>query len=273
MKNVKPFLKWAGGKRWFAARYISIFPSSYNQYIEPFLGSGAVFFSLRPKNAILSDTNKDLINTFSAIQTDWEKVFSTLRKHHKNHCKEYYYRIRSSNPKTKSSRAARFIYLNRTCWNGLYRVNLKGEFNVPIGTKNDVIMETDDFAEVSRLLKNVQLKRDGFEHIIDQSDRGDLLFIDPPYTVTHNDNGFIKYNEKLFNWDDQITLSKCLKRAKKRGANIITTNANNESIIKLYKGTFNLLPVSRKSIIAANSSKRGNFQELIISSNCLEREI
>lgn len=251
---------------------MSIFPSSYNRYIEPFLGSGAVFFSLRPKQAILSDTNKDLIDTYRSIQTDWKKVLKTLRKHHKNHCKEYYYMVRGSKPKAESSKAARFIYLNRTCWNGLYRVNLNGDFNVPIGTKSNVILETDNFAKVAQLLKNIQLEDANFEQIIDQSSKGDLLFVDPPYTVTHNNNGFIKYNENLFNWEDQVTLSKCLKRAKKRGANIITTNANNESIKKLYKSSFKLLPISRKSLIAANSSNRGDFEELIISNISFDKK-
>lgn len=261
---IKPFLKWAGGKRWLVAQHLSIFPSSYNRYIEPFLGSGAVFFSLRPKKAILSDTNKDLINTYSAIKADWRKVLSTLKKHHKNHCKEYYYQIRSSKPKPESSQAARLIYLNRTCWNGLYRVNLKGEFNVPIGTKTDVIMETDDFAKVSELLKNAILVNSDFEYVVNQANAGDLLFIDPPYTVRHYQNGFIKYNEKLFSWNDQERLSECLKRAKKRGASIVLTNASHRSIRKLYEDSFILETVKRSSIIAADPSNRKQSKELII---------
>ena len=263
--TVRPFLKWAGGKRWFVARHLSIFPSSYNRYIEPFLGSGAVFFSLRPKNSILSDTNKDLIDTYRAIQTDWRNVFSTLRKHHQNHCKKYYYKIRSSNPKTIFSRAARFIYLNRTCWNGLYRVNLKGEFNVPIGTKTDVIMETDNFEEISQLLQNVKLENKSSKDIIEQAEKGDLLFVDPPYTVKHDNNGFIKYNEILFSWEDQECLSKCLRAAKERGATIIHTNANNRLIRELYKDYFKVIPVTRKSVIAADPANRGKCNELIIT--------
>ncbi len=261
---VKPFLKWAGGKRWLVAQHLSIFPSSYNRYIEPFLGSGAVFFNLCPKSSILSDINNDLIDTYRAIQIDWKKVFSTLKKHHKNHCKEYYYKVRSIKPKTIYDRAARFIYLNRTCWNGLYRVNLKGEFNVPIGTKTDVIMKTDDFAKVSELLKNVKLKNLDFEHVVNEAKAGDLLFIDPPYTVRHYHNGFIKYNEKLFSWNDQERLSECLKRAKKRGASIVLTNASHSSIKKLYEDSFILETVKRSSIIAANPSNRKQSKELVI---------
>ena len=181
-----------------------------------YFGSGAVFFALRPKSSILSDVNKELIETYLAIKNDWDRVFNVLKIHHKNHNAKYYYKIRNSKPKTLFSRAARFIYLNRTCWNGLYRVNLKGEFNVPIGTKTAVLLETDDFV-VSQLLQNAQLIHNDFEVIVDQAEDGDLLFVDPPYTVKHSDNGFIKYNEELFHWDDQVRLSKCLNRAKDEG--------------------------------------------------------
>ncbi len=134
-KSAIPFLKWAGGKRWLTKTNLNLFPISYNRYIEPFLGSGAVFFNLHPKESVVSDINADLINTYLAIRTDWEKVCDKLKKHEKRHSQEYYYEMRGSNPYSISGRAAKFIYLNRTCWNGLYRVNLKGIFNVPIGTK------------------------------------------------------------------------------------------------------------------------------------------
>lgn len=262
--KVQPFLKWAGGKRWFVSKYLSLFPSTYNRYIEPFLGSGAIFFALRPRRAILADINKDLIDTYTAIKLDWKHVLRILRVHHRNHDQVYYYRIRESKPRSIFSRAARFIYLNRTCWNGLYRVNLEGEFNVPIGTKTDVLMDTDDFLGVSRLLKNAQLMHSDFETVINEAEDGDLLFVDPPYTVKHSDNGFIKYNEELFHWDAQVRLSQCLMRAKDRGAMIILTNAHHESIEELYNDSFQLIPVKRSSIIAADPSKRKMCGELII---------
>ncbi len=262
--TVSPFLKWAGGKRWLADQYLSILPSSFNRYIEPFLGSGAIFFSLQPQKALLSDINKDLIDTYIAIKSDWTQVVHKLKEHHKNHSRDYYYKVRYSKPRTIYYRAARFIYLNRTCWNGLYRVNQKGEFNVPIGTKKNVIMESDDFLQVSKLLESVKLENKDFEPIIEEAGRGDLLFIDPPYTVKHNENGFIKYNEKLFHWDDQVRLSNCLKRAKKRGAFIILTNAYHKSIIELYRDHFNLMVAERHSIIASDPSKRKKCKELII---------
>src|ERR1700737_297802 len=126
-----PFLKWAGGKRWLVKKHLSIFPVRYNRFIEPFLGSGAVFFALRPKGAILGDTNGQLIETYAALQMDWQRVVRSLELHAELHSVGHYYKIRARIPPSIFARAARFIYLNRTCWNGLYRVNMSGKFNVP----------------------------------------------------------------------------------------------------------------------------------------------
>ena len=141
--KTKPFLKWAGGKRWFVTNHSDLLPQSFNRYIEPFLGSGAVFFHLQPQNALLGDSNKELVDTYRAIKSEWKLVYRYLRAHHTKHSKEYYYQIRKSRPISSASKAARFIYLNRTCWNGLYRVNLSGVFNVPIGTKSTVVFADD----------------------------------------------------------------------------------------------------------------------------------
>ncbi len=264
-KQAKPFLKWAGGKRWLVSKYLTLFPESYNRYIEPFLGSASVFFQLCPQNAILSDINKDLIETYVAIKENWHRVFEVLKEHHNKHCRDYYYKIRRSKPRSVYTRAARIIYLNRTCWNGIYRVNRNGDFNVPIGTKSNVVLDTDNFEEISQLLQNVKLENKSYKDIIEQAEKGDLLFVDPPYTVKHDNNGFIKYNEILFSWEDQECLSKCLRAAKERGATIIHTNANNRLIRELYKDYFKIIPVTRKSVIAADSAIRGKCNELIIT--------
>jgi len=264
-EKCSPFLKWAGGKRWLISRHAIIFPDNFNNYIEPFLGSGAVFFKLRPTSAILADINKDLIDTYSAIKEDWQKVIMRLQKHQKLFNKDYYYKIRKGKPTNIYDKAARLIFLNRTCWNGLYRVNLKGEFNVPIGTKTDIVREDDDFEIISKTLKNAHLYNSDFETIIDKSRENDLIFVDPPYTVRHDDNGFIKYNEKLFSWDDQIRLRDCLKRAKERGSKIIVANAAHGSVKNLYEADFNLVEMQRHSIIAASSAKRKKCKELIIT--------
>jgi len=259
-----PFLKWAGGKRWLTATQSSLFPEQFSHYFEPFLGSGAVFFSLRPMKATLADINTDLIECYIAVRDNWKEVQQYLALHHKKHSKEYYYQVRQIKPQEHAARAARFIYLNRTCWNALYRVNLRGEFNVPIGTKTNVLLDTDNFEEVSKLLLRAEISHLDFESVIDQASDNDLIFADPPYTVKHNFNGFVKYNEKMFHWNDQIRLSKCLIRASHRGCKIVLTNANHPSIVELYKDDFNLIPIKRSSVIAASSARRGMYEELII---------
>lgn len=182
-----------------------LLPKRFNRYIEPFLGSGAVFFYLRPKGGILGDSNRDLIETYQAIKQNWAIVYRHLVEHQGRHSRNYYYQIRSVRPTSLALRAARFIYLNRTCWNGLYRVNQEGKFNVPIGTRSSVIFEDDCFDEIAGALKEVELRACDFEELIDLAEEGDLIFADPPYTVRHNHNGFIKYNENLFSWSELTT--------------------------------------------------------------------
>lgn len=261
---MKPFLKWAGGKRWFVANHADLLPTSYNRYIEPFLGSGAVFFHLQPKIALLGDSNHELIETYRAIKTDWKLVYRYLRAHHTKHSKEYYYRIRGSRPRSLASKAARFIYLNRTCWNGLYRVNLSGMFNVPKGTKSTVIFNDDNFEKISEILQNAELHACDFEQLVDIAEDGDLIFIDPPYTVRHNHNSFIKYNEKLFSWADQERLFEALRRARARGAYIVGTNAYHISVRELYEESFSTISLKRNSSISSKVATRSMFEELVI---------
>ena len=264
VKKCNPFLKWAGGKRWLIENYADIFPTFSGKYIEPFLGAGAVFFHLCPDHAFLSDTNYELIETYRAIRDNWRLVLKHLKRHKHNHSDSYYYKVRSSSPRTPATMAARFIYLNRTCFNGIYRVNREGKFNVPRGTRNTVIFKTDDFELLSEILQNVEIKVCDFEEAIDRAVEGDLVFADPPYTVRHNNNAFVKYNEKLFSWNDQVRLANCLRKAANRGVKIIATNAYHPSVIELYKGVFELRPIYRKSQISADRKYRGKFEELLI---------
>ena len=261
-----PFLKWAGGKRWFVSRYRDIIPNHSGRYIEPFLGSGALFFGLRPKHSVLSDVNADLIETYSEIKENWKAVISILRTYHQLHSTAFYYQIRSSSPRAKATKAAKFIYLNRTCWNGLYRVNVRGEFNVPVGTKEKVLLDSDDFCQASVLLKSAALLTSDFEPVISQARRGDLIFADPPYVTAHSQNGFLKYNEKLFSWNDQVRLVESLNKAKERGVQVLATNADTPSIRKLYEKCFRVRTATRSSIIAASPAKRGTSNELVITS-------
>lgn len=261
---VLPFLKWAGGKRWLVRDHPDIFPDKYNTYIEPFLGSGSVFFHLKPRKAILADTNKELITTYRALRNRNRKVEALLKKYHTNHSKEFYYFMREQNPHKIEEIAARMIYLNRTCWNGLYRVNLAGKYNVPIGTKKNVILDTDDFKETAKLLRRSKIIASDFEGIIDTAQENDFVFVDPPYTIKHNLNGFVKYNEKLFSWEDQIRLKEAIDRATERGAKVLLTNADHESILNLYKDYVSQHTLSRSSVLSGKSEFRGKFSELTI---------
>lgn len=263
---ITPFLKWAGGKRWLAPIIEKQIGHISGRYIEPFLGSGAVFFRLQPKEALLNDANVDLINAYQAIKINYKLVVKHLVRHHQLHSHAYYYQIREYSPRCIFRRAARLIYLNRTCWNGLYRVNLNGVFNVPVGTKSSVLLPSDNWDLLSESLQYAQLTSGDFENVIDQAIKGDLVFADPPYTVKHNHNGFVKYNESLFSWSDQERLSMALWRAKKRGATIIATNANHDSVRALYKDKFKLAIMERNSVLSGDPKFRGKFQELFIVS-------
>jgi DNA adenine methylase len=259
-----PFLKWAGGKRWLCDNYDNLLCVKHKRYIEPFLGSGAIFFKLKPSSAILSDINRDLIETYKAIRDDWRSVYRLMQRHHLNHNKDYYYKIRSQNLRSPISKAAQFIYLNRTCWNGLYRVNLKGQFNVPIGTKKTVILNSDDFENTARMLSTVVLKTCDFQETMSYATKGDFVFVDPPYTVKHNHNGFIKYNEGLFSWEDQIRLRDSVVNAYNRGAKLLITNAYHDCIKEIYEGIGKHIRLNRPSVISGKSDTRGRFDEMVI---------
>lgn len=261
MANKEPFLKWAGGKRWLIRQHGHLFPSFEGKYIEPFLGSGAVFFHLQPKIALLSDKNADLITTYKVVRDTPHALDKRLSELHNLHSSRFYYKTRSEYPSTKIERAARFIYLNRTCWNGLYRVNMKGAFNVPIGTKDQVQFPKNALADLAKLLKNVELVEADFEDSINKAEKGDFVFVDPPYTVSHNNNGFIKYNDVLFSWADQIRLAESVKRASTRGAFVFVSNANHDKLKELYIDFTFHHTLGRASRLSGKSEGRRTTEE------------
>lgn len=261
MANNSPFLKWAGGKRWLVNKHADMFPAFTGNYIEPFLGSGAVFFHLQPKSAILSDKNEALIETYGVVRDFPHALDRRLSKIHLLHTTKYYYDTRAKVPSTKIDRGARFIYLNRTCWNGLYRVNQAGQFNVPVGTKSTVEFPKGALADISKILKSSELVDCDFETTIDRAVKGDFVFVDPPYTVSHNNNGFIKYNDVIFAWTDQIRLAKAVKRASKRGALVFVSNANHDALIHLYTDFSTHYTLSRASFLSGKREGRRSTDE------------
>jgi DNA adenine methylase len=262
---IEPFLKWPGGKRWLTSRHLGMFPKTYGKYIEPFLGGAAVFFALSPEDAHLSDANPELINAYNRIKKDRLKVERGLARYQKKHSSEFYYKVRDRRLTDPVARAARFLYLNRTCFNGIYRVNKEGKFNVPIGTKDSVSFEEGYLEKVERALKHARVKTRDFAIAIGYANEGDFVFIDPPYTVMHNNNGFVKYNAQLFSWKDQARLATAIKAAANRGALIMMSNADHASVKTLYSdfGTHHIL--TRPSVLASDPGRRGNATELLVT--------
>lgn len=262
---MNPFLKWAGGKRWLFESGQFFPPELKGKYIEPFLGGGAAFFKIQPRDALLGDINARLIELYTVIRDELEEFERLLRQHATLHSKNHYYEVRSKHLRKPVTRAAQFLYLNRTCWNGLYRENKYGRFNVPIGTKQTVIFPNEDFKAWSKALKNATLVHQDFEATIDAAQEGDFLFVDPPYTVRHNLNGFVKYNQKIFAWEDQIRLYEALRCAVSRGVNFAMTNADHESVRVLYKDFGQHTQLERHSVIAGQASHRSRSTELLVT--------
>ena len=226
-----------------------------------------MFFSTSPVEALLSDVNPYLVNCFLHMRDDPESVRKKLYQHFDAHSSEYYYDVRKRLGPSGLANAAAFIYLNRACFNGLFRVNLDGQFNVPIGTKLFRLDDEGEFGEWSRVLQNAEIKQSDFEVVIDSCAEGDFLFLDPPYTVNHNNNGFIEYNENIFGWDDQVRLAHAITRASERGVSFILTNADHHSIRELYEDchSFLLQSVERGSEMAGKTAHRGRTTELLVS--------
>lgn len=262
---MKPLLKWAGGKRWLAKKLVREFPDQICRYIEPFFGSGAVFFEFRPDVAIISDANAALIEMYQAIRDNPEKIYQKLQALHTLHNKDMYYKIRAVIPDDPDERAARFIYLNRTCWNGLYRVNKKNEFNVPIGTKSAVVFDDDNFVDLAAQLKKAEISCCDFAASINRAGAGDLIYVDPPYCKRDDNRGFLKYNRNVFSWDDQLRLRDCLTEARGRGAHIVLSNADSICVRSLYEDGWASYSVPRSSVISASSDFRVATSELVVT--------
>lgn len=241
---------------------------TFNNYFEPFAGSGGLFFALEPKRAVLSDSNPDLINCYRCIRDHCHGVIQVLRKLPVN--KDTYYRIRDKlyHKADKIKKAAFFIYLNKTCWNGLYRVNKEGHFNVPMGRSNRVVevFDPEQLVVASHLLKRAKLRCCDFEDAIKDTQAGDLVYFDPPYITTHLNNGFIKYNSKLFHHSDELRLARVAHYLAMARVSVLVSNAAHPLIKQQYDGPFFKVELQRASLIAADPNRRSKFTELLIAS-------
>ena len=213
LEQAGPFLRWAGGKRWLVPYLLDIVDSlEYVNYHEPFLGGGSVFFGLQPKGgAYLIPPEIDLIETYRQVAENPLEVLHALKKH--RNTSSYYYRLRSKDESDFVARAARFIYLNQTSFNGIYRVNLKGEYNVPFGNRKAPNLPGESqIVAISKQLNRANLSVRDFKDALKNVRTKDLVFIDPPYTIAHNNNGFVKYNQKIFYTKTRFDLENSLSR-------------------------------------------------------------
>jgi len=260
----KPFLRWAGGKTWLLKHLNELLPSrGFNSYHEPFLGGASVFLALNPRFSYLSDLNEELIGTYETLRDFPEEIISCLSEHVNE--EHYYYKLRESRLADPIEKAAKFIFLNQTSFNGIYRVNLQGKYNVPFGYRSKNFLEPEKLRLVSERLQNVEFHRGDFSIVLENVRENDLVFLDPPYTVSHNNNGFIKYNHKLFSLADQIRLSEVIDEIRDRGAYYILTNAAHERIKEIFDKGDALFTKSRASLIGGASAQRGATEEYIFT--------
>lgn len=266
----RPFLKWAGGKSKLISQYIPYFPPHIKRYYEPFLGGGAVFFylqSLRPFDAILTDVNPNLIHTYFAIQQDVESVIILLEKHQKLHDREYYYYIRSSVPETLIEQAAKFIYLNKTCFNGLYRENSQGNFNVPMGKyKNPLICNSELLRSASQALQSVKIAVQPFEAVLNSAiNLDDFVYFDPPYYPVSPTSNFTSYSREAFSKDDQVRLGETFATLAERGVKVMLSNSDCALIRAIYSN-FNIHEIQAARSINSQGLKRGKISEVLVTS-------
>lgn len=258
---VYPFLKWAGGKSWAFEDLTRILEGKqFGDYYDPFVGAGSAFSIIKATGAIsgkywLSDLNPDLINAHRTVRDEPVKLISSIKRLQQT--KDEYYRIRTLKARTSLSQAARFIYLNKMCFNGLYRENKLGEFNVPFG--NRTFSKTDISIKINKWssqLEDANLSCSDFAKSIESAKDGDLVYLDPPYTVAHNNNGFVKYNQRIFRWEDQIRLAATIETLIKRGVKVILSNASHYSVVELFGKNLDIRDVSRASAIGSPESRR-----------------
>lgn len=264
-KFAKPFLRWAGGKRWLKSEIDELVNiNNYESYHEPFVGGGAVLFHLKPNNSYISDANKELIDTYIAVKVNSNLVIESLKKFKRD--KESYYIIRSLNFENDFDRAAQFIYLNQMSFNGIYRVNASGGYNVPYGNREKYEFDYDNILLVGDFLQNVTIEHCDFQDSINKVTENDLVFLDPPYTIAHNLNGFVQYNQKIFSLKDQYRLTAAIDQIKEIGADYILTNAAHSKVKEIFdKENDTLLEISRASVVGGKYSTRGKYSEYLFT--------
>lgn len=271
----RPFLKWAGGKRQIVEALVEQADRAgrYKRYHEPFVGGGALYFELKRlnrlkgKEAYLSDTNSKLIDTYLAVREDAGSVIGLLREHAARHSEEYYYEVRDQSPSDIFARAARIIYLNKTGYNGLFRENSKGVYNVPYGRyKNPAICDEPNLRAVSEALQDARIEARPFTTVVDYAKRGDFVYFDPPYDPVSKTSSFTRYSMAGFGPDDQRQLAHTASALHERGVKVLVSNSMTPLIRSLYAGPFAIEGVQAKRHINSKAEGRGPVTEALIRS-------
>ncbi len=271
----KPFVKWAGGKRQLIPVLKENLPDSMGTYFEPFLGGGALLFHILMKRSSqrcrISDLNSDLVLAYTTIRDKASDVIISLKNHSKNYqknSKSYYYSIRDSNPRSDIEKTSRLIFLNRTCFNGLYRVNKKGKFNVPLGRySNPNIVNEENILAVSQVLQSrlVSIQCQDFEAVLDYAKKNDLVYFDPPYQPVSETSNFTSYTNKSFTYDDLKRLTQLCLKLDSKGCKVMLSNSNSKEVSDMFtEKQWKLKKITANRSINSNSKKRTGHFELLI---------
>lgn len=263
-----PIVKWVGGKRQLMFELLKNMPENYNRYFEPFIGGGALFFKLQPDNAYISDLNEELINLYKVVRDNVEELITDLQKH--DISKEYFVEIRNIDRTeeyknwSNVKKASRFIYLNRTCFNGMYRVNSKGEFNVPFGHyKNPRILDENNLINCSNLLQRTEIRHADFSEILKKVKKGDFVYFDPPYVPLSETSSFTSYTKDGFDLDMQFKLRDVCDELDSMGVKFLLSNSDTKLVNELYEN-YNIKKVFASRQINANADGRGKITEVLV---------
>ena len=271
-EKAKPFIQWVGGKREMIPQYQEFIPKKFKNYYEPFLGGGAMFFYLQPEKAILADNNKELVKAYEGVRDNPEEVIKLLKELRSKHSKELFMKIRNIDREinifanlNSAEIAARMIYLNQTCFNGLYRVNQQSQFNVPIGSSlNRLICDEHTIRSVSKILKNITIQETDFENSVKNAKSGDFIYLDPPYYPISVNSDFTRYTKEKFYQEDQVRLKEEIDRLSKIGCKIMLSNSDCDFIKNLYK-EYKIRKVYSGRTLNCKKDQRGKVSELMIT--------
>ena len=263
-ENQKPFLKWAGGKTQIISDILKFVPQKFNKYIEPFIGGGAVYFNLNHSKSIISDSNEELIITYKQVKNNIEDVIRILEKYENN--EEFFYKMRALDVSriSHSERAARLIYLNKTCFNGLFRVNKKGDFNVPYGKRNGAFLNKENLKGASLYLQETDIYHADYKVVLNKfAKKGDFIFLDPPYQPVGKFSDFKRYTKEFFYENDQIELAEIFKDLTNKGCYVMLTNSDHPLILDLYRD-FHIETIETKRMISSDPNTRTGVDIIVL---------